>query len=89
MIRISNPFLHADKIVTPTLFLGGDRDGSVPLHNSEQMYEALKSLGVDTQLIVYPGQSHGISKPSYQRDRLQRYLTWYDLYLIPKSAKKF
>ncbi|MEH2339663.1 S9 family peptidase [Nostoc sp.] len=79
-LRVSFPFLHADRIVTPTLFLGGDRDAAVPLHNSEQMYEALKSLGVDTQLIIYPGQSHGISKPSYQRDRLQRYLTWYDKY---------
>ncbi|MEH2243998.1 S9 family peptidase [Nostoc sp.] len=77
-LRVSFPFLHADRIVTPTLFLGGDRDAAVPLHNSEQMYEALKSLGVDTELIIYPGQSHGISKPSYQRDRLQRYLIWYD-----------
>ncbi|MEH2451114.1 S9 family peptidase [Nostoc sp.] len=76
-LRVSFPFLHADRIVTPTLFLCGDRDAEVPLHNSEQMYEALKSLRVDTQLIIYPEQSHGISKPSYQRDRLQRYLNWY------------
>lgn len=76
-LRVSFPFLHADRIVTPTLFLGGNRDAEVPLHNSEQMYEALKSLGVDTQLIIYPEQSHDISKPTYLRDRLQRYLNWY------------
>ncbi|MHC5726566.1 MAG: prolyl oligopeptidase family serine peptidase, partial [Nostoc sp.] len=57
-----------------------------PLHNSEQMYQALKSLGIDTQLVVYPGQSHGISKPSYQRDVLERYLAWYDKYLTPSTA---
>ncbi len=85
-LRISFPFLHANRIVTPTIFLGGDKDGSVPLHNSEQMYQALKSLGIDTQLVVYPGQSHGISKPSYQRDVLERYLAWYDKYLIPSTA---
>ncbi|MEH2163471.1 MAG: S9 family peptidase [Nostoc sp.] len=85
-LRISFPFLHADRIVTPTIFLGGDKDGSVPLLNSEQMYQALKSLGVDTQLVVYPGQSHGISKPSYQRDVLERYLAWYDKYLLPSTA---
>ncbi|MDF5711150.1 MAG: S9 family peptidase [Nostoc sp. S4] len=85
-LRISFPFLHADRIVTPTIFLGGDKDGSVPLHNSEQMYQALKSLGIDTQLVVYPGQSHGISKPSYQRDVLERYLAWYDKYLIPSTV---
>ena len=85
-LRISFPFLHADRIVTPTLFMGGDKDVSVPLHNSEQMYQALKSLGIDTQLVVYPGQSHGISKPSYQRDVLERHLAWYDKYLIPSAT---
>ena len=79
--RLSFPFLHADRIVTPTLFLGGDKDFNVPLLNSEQMYQALRSLNVPTQLVIYPGQYHGISKPSYVRDRYQRYLDWYAKYL--------
>jgi dipeptidyl aminopeptidase/acylaminoacyl peptidase len=79
--KVSYPFLHADRIVTPTLFLGGDKDMNVPLHNGEQMYQALRSMGIDTQLIVYPGQFHGLTVPSYQRDRLERYLAWYDRYL--------
>ena len=61
----------------PTLFLAGDKDFNVPLLNSEQMYEALQSQGIDTQLIIYPGQFHGISRPSFVRDRMQRYLDWY------------
>ena len=85
-MRVSFPFLHADRIVTPTLFLCGDKDFNVPLLNSEQMYQALKSLGRDTQLVIYPGQYHEITKPSYLRDRLERYLTWYDRYLMPKSV---
>jgi len=84
--RVSFPFLHADRIVTPTLFLCGQEDFNVPLLNSEQMYQALRSLGRDTQLVIYPGQYHGITKPSYQRDRLERYLAWYDKYLMPKAA---
>ena len=80
-IRLSSPFLHADRITTPTLFLGGDKDFNVPLLNSEQMYQALRSLGVETELVIYPGQHHGINKPSYRRDRLERYLAWYDRYL--------
>jgi dipeptidyl aminopeptidase/acylaminoacyl peptidase len=80
-LRVSYPFLHADRIVTPTLFLCGDRDFNVPLLNSEQMYQALKSLGRETQLVIYPGEHHGIKKPSYQRDRLERYLDWYGRYL--------
>jgi len=82
-VRLSAPFLHADRITTPTLFLCGDKDFNVPLLNSEQMYQALRSLGVETQLVIYPGQHHGITKPSYRRDRLERYLAWYDKYLKP------
>ncbi len=85
-LHVSFPFLHADKIVTPTLFLCGDKDFNVPLQNSEQMYQALRSLGVDTRLIIYPGQYHGLTKPSYEHDRLERYLAWYDKYLLFNPA---
>jgi dipeptidyl aminopeptidase/acylaminoacyl peptidase len=80
-LDLSDPFLHADRIKTPTLFLCGEKDFNVPLLNSEQMYQALKSLGLDTQLVIYPGQYHGIKRPSYKRDVLERYLAWYDKYL--------
>ncbi len=79
--EVSYPFLHADRIVTPTLFLCGDQDWNVPLINSEQMYQALKSLGRETQLVVYPGASHSLDKPSHRRDRMERYLAWYGKYL--------
>jgi dipeptidyl aminopeptidase/acylaminoacyl peptidase len=80
-IKISYPFFHADRIKTPTLFLVGEKDFNVPASGSEQMYQALKSLGVDTQLVIYPAQFHGITIPTYKIDRLQRYLDWYNKYL--------
>ena len=67
--------------MTPTLFMCGDKDFNVPLLNSEQMYQALKSLGRDAQLVIYPGEYHEIKKPSYERDRLQRYVEWYARHL--------
>ncbi len=76
-MRISYPFLHADTIKTPTLFLCGEKDFNVPLPNTEQMYQALRSLGVPTQLVIYPGQFHRVTKPSYIIDRNKRYLDWY------------
>jgi dipeptidyl aminopeptidase/acylaminoacyl peptidase len=79
--KLSYPFWQANKIKTPTLFLGGQNDMNVPITGSEQMYMALKSQGIDTQLIVYPNQNHGIVLPSYQKDRYQRYLDWYAKYL--------
>lgn len=84
--RVSYPFFRADKIRTPTLFLGGESDFNVPLIGGEQMYQALRSLRLDTQLVIYPGQFHGLTVPSYQRDRLQRYLAWWGKYLKPAAA---
>jgi len=75
--RISYPFLHADRIKTPTLFLCGQNDFNVPLLNTEQMYQCLRSLGVPTELVIYPGQFHQLKKPSYIIDRCKRYLDWY------------
>jgi dipeptidyl aminopeptidase/acylaminoacyl peptidase len=80
-VKISYPFLHADRIKTPTLFLGGERDFNVPVQGGQQMYQALRSLGVETQLVIYPNEFHGITRPSYVRDRYQRYLDWYDKYV--------
>ena len=80
-LRISYPFLHADRIKTPVLFMCGEKDFNVPLLNSEQMYQALRSIGIETQLVIYPGQFHGISKPSYLQDRAQRYLDWFGKHL--------
>ena len=85
--KVSYPFFHADRIVTPTLFICGEKDFNVPLLNSEQMYQALKSLGRETELVIYPGEYHEISTPSYRRDRQQRYLAWYKRYLTEQGSQ--
>ena len=88
-LKLSGPFLKADQIKTPTLFLCGEDDMNVPLLNSEQMYQAVRRLGIPTELVIYPGQNHGIRTPSYQKDRLERYVKWYDTYLRPEKAVAF
>jgi len=80
-LKLSYPFFKADRIHTPTLFMGGDKDFNVPIIGGEQMYQALRSMEVPTQLIIYPGEHHFLSKPSFIRDRLERDLAWFDKYL--------
>ena len=80
-LKVSYPFLKADKIKTPTLFMASEKDFNVPTVGAEQMYQALKSNGIPTELVIYPGQHHGISVPSYQVDRYTRYLQWFGKYL--------
>jgi dipeptidyl aminopeptidase/acylaminoacyl peptidase len=84
--KVSYPFFHADRIKTPTLFLCGEKDFNVPIAGVEQMYQALRSLNVDAQLVIYPEQFHTLTTPSYLRDRLQRYVAWYDKYLKPNAG---
>ncbi len=78
--RIS-PFNQVDKITTPTLVMGGEKDWNVPINNGEQLYQALRRMGKTTQLVVYPGEHHGLSVPQYQADRYKRYLDWYNKYV--------
>ena len=79
--RVSTPFLHADRIRTPTQFLCAAEDANVPCAGSEQLYQALRSLGVPTRLIVYPDEHHDIEVPSHYGHRLQAYTEWFDRYL--------
>ena len=79
--RVSYPFFNVDKITTATLFLCEELDENVPCIGGMQMYQALKSLGVPTRLVIYPGEYHPVTVPSYLRDRMQRVLDWYGRYL--------
>jgi dipeptidyl aminopeptidase/acylaminoacyl peptidase len=86
-LKLSYPLLEADKRMhTPTLYMGGAADFNVPLLGGEQLYQALRSLGVPTELVVYPEQFHGFTRPSYIRDRYERWLAWWDKYLKPAPA---
>jgi dipeptidyl aminopeptidase/acylaminoacyl peptidase len=80
-IKLSYPFFHADKIKTPTLFMASQKDFNVPSVGAEQMYQALKSLGIPTGLVIYPNQNHGLSIPSYIKDRYERHIQWFNKYL--------
>lgn len=73
-----SPFNDVANITTPTLWMGGADDWNVPILNSEQMYQAMKRLGKETLLVVYPGESHGLQKPTFIKDRYERFIKWFD-----------
>ena len=79
--HVSYPFLHADRIKTPTLFQCGSADYNMPCIGAQQMYQALRYLKIPSELVIYPEENHGLSVPSYLRDRMQRDLAWYDRFL--------
>jgi dipeptidyl aminopeptidase/acylaminoacyl peptidase len=66
---------------TPTLVLVGERDGECPAPQSFEFWHALKSLGVQTKLVVYADEGHRIVKPEHKRDIARRVAGWFDEYL--------
>ena len=68
-------------VKTPTLIVVGDRDEECPAPQSFEYWHALKTLGVPTQLVVYPNEGHAFSNPAHRDDELQRSLDWFAKYL--------
>jgi dipeptidyl aminopeptidase/acylaminoacyl peptidase len=68
-------------VKTPTLVIVGDSDGECPTPQSYEFWHALKTLGVETQLVVYEHEGHHFVKPDHQRDRILRTIAWFDGHL--------
>ena len=56
-----SPFMHADKMKTPLLLIHGEADNNSGTHTmqSERYFQALKSFGAPTRLVILPMESHG------------------------------
>jgi dipeptidyl aminopeptidase/acylaminoacyl peptidase len=77
----SSPIRFIKNVKTPTLVIVGERDAECPASQSYEFWHALKTLGVPTKLIVYPGEGHLFIQPKHQVDRLEQTLAWFDKYL--------
>ena len=72
---------YAASISTPTLILHGEEDERVPISQSEELYAALKAVGVETEFVRYPREGHSISEPRHRLDVLRRQVAWYRRHL--------
>jgi dipeptidyl aminopeptidase/acylaminoacyl peptidase len=77
----SSPITFIKNVKTPTLVIVGDSDGECPTPQSYEFWHALKTLGVETQLVVYEHEGHHFAKPEHQRDRTRRTVAWFDTHL--------
>ena len=78
---LSYPFFRVKEIKAPVLFMASQADFNVPVIGAEQMYQAFKSEGIPTELIIYPNQNHGIRVPSYIVHRHNAHINWFNKYL--------
>ena len=82
----SSPMTFVKNAKTPTLLLQGEDDTTDPIGQSQQFYRGLKRYGVDSDLVLYPREPHGLREEQHLVDRLTRILAWYDRYLKPAAS---
>jgi dipeptidyl aminopeptidase/acylaminoacyl peptidase len=76
-----SPITFIKKVATPTLVIVGDSDGECPAPQSYEFWHALKTLGVPTELVIYPHEGHHFANPAHSRDVSERAVDWFNQYL--------
>jgi dipeptidyl aminopeptidase/acylaminoacyl peptidase len=75
-----SPLKHVAKVKTPTMFIHGENDNDVPIAEAEQFFIALKDAGVDTVMVRYPREGHGLRENGHIADSVVRSIDWYEHY---------
>jgi len=73
-----SPLRYVASVKTPVLFLHGENDNDVPISEAEQFYIALKDVGVDTVMVRYPREGHGLRETAHVVDAIERSIAWYE-----------
>ncbi|MEJ2603668.1 MAG: S9 family peptidase [Gammaproteobacteria bacterium] len=84
-----SPLMRVDDVETPVQIIHSDADYRTPLEQGLQYYTALRQLGKPAELVVLPGESHGMSRdgtPSRRVQRLRLILDWFERHLGPREA---
>ncbi len=82
-----SPIRYVHKVRTPTLFLHGENDNDVPLAEAEQFFVALMDVGVETQMVRYPREGHGLRETKHIADSIERSIKWYQKHFGSKSSR--
>ena len=79
----ASPMTYVKQVKTPTLLLQGEDDTTDPIGQSQQFYRGLKRYNVETELVLYPREGHGLREDKHLVDRLTRVVAWFDKYVQP------
>ncbi len=82
-----SPLKHVANVKTPVLFLHGEVDKDVPVTQAEEMFVALRKLGVDAEMVLYPGMGHEFSSGAAAMDAFERTVAWFDKYLRQEESR--
>ena len=83
-----SPIRYVNKVRTPTLFLHGENDNDVPIAEAEQFFIALMDTGVETQMVRYPREGHGLRETKHIADSITRSIAWYKKHFGASSSSR-
>lgn len=78
-----SPLRYVAQVKTPTLIIHGENDNDVPIAEAEQWYIALQDVGVETVMVRYPREGHGLREPRHTVDCIDRSIAWYERHFPP------
>jgi len=73
-----SPIRHVARVRTPVMLVHGQNDNNVPKSEAEQFFIALRDVGVESELVLYPRAGHGIRETAQRIDFLKRSIAWYE-----------
>jgi dipeptidyl aminopeptidase/acylaminoacyl peptidase len=77
---------YVANVKTPVMFIHGENDNDVPIAEAEQYFIALKDAGVETIMVRYPREGHGVRETKHQVDVIDRSIAWYEKHFQAGSA---
>lgn len=85
----TSPMTYIKSASTPTMIQHGEKDGRVPTPNAYELYQGLRDMDVDTELIIFKGMDHGPNKPGLNRAIMKQNLMWFSHYILGEELENF
>ncbi len=87
--RRTSPMTYIKSACTPTLIQHGDNDKRVPVSNAYELYQGLRDVGVDTELVIFKNMAHGSNKPGITRAIMKQNLIWFCHHILGERKDGF
>ncbi|PFK06009.1 peptidase S9 [Bacillus cereus] len=85
----TSPMTYIKSACTPTLIQHGEKDARIPTLNAHELYEGLRDMEVDTELIIFKGMAYSPDQPGMNVAIMKQNLMWFSHYILGESMKDF
>ncbi|MDC2867103.1 S9 family peptidase [Bacillus sp. BP-3] len=85
----TSPMTYIKSACTPTLIQHGEKDARIPTPNAYDLYQGLRDMAVDTELIIFKGMAYSSDQPGINVAIMKQNLMWFSHYILGESMKDF